>query len=377
LFKRILDFDVLLNRKSVFLFGPRQTGKSFYLKHKYKDVMYIDLLKTDEFFRLSSRPSLLREYISAEQPKIVIIDEIQKLPILLDEVHYLIEELGVRFILTGSSAKKLKYGSANFLGGRALTRHLFPLVSKEIPSFDLMRIVNYGTLPSIYLSEDPFEDLEGYVGTYLKEEIQAEGFVRKLEHFSKFLNLAAICDTEMLNFSSIGSDLGMPAKTVREYFRILEDTLVGFLLQPYTKTTKRKAISTAKFYFFDIGVSNVLASRTKITQKTELFGKAFEHFIGLELRAYLEYMRDKRDLTYWRSKSGYEVNFLLGDSVAIEVKGTENVADKHLRGLRALAEDIKLERKIVVSLDQRARLIGDIEIIPYRDFLELLWQNKI
>lgn len=376
MFNRILDIESVINRKSVFLFGPRQTGKSYYLKKNYGSEMYIDLLKTDEFFRLSSNPSLLREYVKSDNPELVIIDEIQKLPALLDEVQFLIEELGTKFILTGSSARKLKYGGANLLGGRALTRHMFPLVSAEIPEYDLIRIVNYGSIPSIYLSGEPFEDLEGYVGTYLREEIQAEGIVRKLEHFSKFLNLAAICDTEMLNFSNIGSDLGMPAKTIREYFRILEDTLVGFLLQPYTKTIKRKAISTAKFYFFDIGVSNVLASRSNITMKTELFGKAFEHFIALELRAFLEYSRDKRELAYWRSKSGYEVDFLLGDTVAIEVKGTETVTEKHLKGIKALSEDIDLDRKIVVSLDSRKRRIDDIEIYPYQEFLRELWNKN-
>jgi uncharacterized protein len=377
MFDRILDLYNIIARKSLFLFGSRQTGKSFYLKHKYKNVMYIDLLKTDEFFRLSSKPSLLREQVLATKPSLVIIDEIQKLPILLNEVHFLIEEIDTKFILTGSSAKKLKYGGANLLGGRALTRYLFPLVSAEIPNWDLIKIINFGSLPSIYQSPEPFEDLEGYVGTYLKEEIQAEGLVRKLEHFSQFLHLSALCNTELLNFSNIGSDLGMPAKTVREYFRILEDTLIGFSLHPYKKTEKRKAISTAKFYYFDVGVANILASRTNITTKTELFGKAFEHFIALELRAFLEYKRDKRQLYFWRSKSGQEVDFLLGEKVAIEVKGTDNVSEKHLKGLRYLSEDIALERKIVVSLDPIKRVVGDIEIFPVKEFLENLWNNKI
>ena len=378
MFKRIIDLDAIIKRKSVFLFGPRQTGKSFFLRNTYPDAAYYDLLKADLFFRLSVNPSLIREeLISIKDKKLVIIDEIQKMPVLLNEVHYLIENYDIRFILTGSSARKLKYGAANLLGGRALTRHLFPLTSNEIPNYDLERIVNFGSLPSFYTSPEPYEDLESYVGTYLKEEIVAEGAVRKLEHFARFLRLAALCNTEMLNYSNIASDLGMPAKTVREYFHILEDTLIGSVLEPFTGTVKRKAISTAKFYFFDIGVSNILAERSHIKIKSELFGKAFEHFIFLELTAYLHYSRNKNKLTFWRSKAGHEVDFLIGNRIAIEVKGADSVSNKHLKGLKALAEEINLQQQIVVSLDPGARTIGDIQIFPYRVFLKKLWANEI
>ena len=378
MFKRMIDLSTIIERKSVFLFGPRQTGKSFYLKNTFQNVFYYDLLKTDLFFRLSANPSQMREEVLAsKEKKLVIIDKIQKLPVLLDEVHYLIENYDIRFILTGSSARKLKYGVANLLGGRALTRHLFPLTTSEIPDYNLDRIINFGSLPAFYTSPDPYEDLESYVGTYLKEEIVAEAVVRKLEHFTKFLRMAALSDTEMLNYSNIGSDLGMPAKTIREYFRILEDTLIGSVLEPFIGTVKRKAISTAKFYFFDIGVSNILAERSFIKPKTELFGKAFEHFIFLELKAYLEYSRERRKLTFWRSKSGYEVDFLIGDEIAIEVKGSDMVSSKHLKGLKALAEDLNLTKKIVVSMDPVLRKIGDIEVYPYRIFLEKLWNNEI
>jgi len=378
MFKRIIDLNTIIERKSVFLFGPRQTGKSFYLKNSFQNVFYYDLLKTDLFFRLSSNPSLIREeLLASEEKKLVIIDEIQKLPVLLDEVHYLIENHDIRFILTGSSARKLKYGAANLLGGRAITRHLFPLTTAEIPDYKLERITNFGSLPAFYTSPDPYEDLESYVGTYLKEEIVAEGVVRKLEHFTKFLRMAAQCDTELLNYSNIGSDLGMPAKTIREYFRILEDTLIGSVLEPFTGTVKRKAISTAKFYFFDIGVSNILAERSYIKPKTELFGKAFEHFIFLELKAYLDYTRKREKLTFWRSKAGHEVDFLIGDKIAIEVKGSDMVSGKHLKGLKALAEDLDLTRKIVVSMDPVHRKIGEIDIYPYSIFLKELWDDKI
>jgi uncharacterized protein len=378
MFKRLIDLHAIIERKSVFIFGPRQTGKSFFLKNTYQDAVYYDLLKTDLFFRLSANPSLIREELVAlKEKKLVIIDEIQKLPVLLNEVHYLIENYDIKFILTGSSARKLKYGAANLLGGRALTRHLFPLTSAEIPNYNLERIINFGSLPAFYTSPDPYEDLESYVGTYLKEEIVAEGAVRKLEHFARFLRLAALCDTEMLNYSNIASDLGMPAKTIREYFRILEDTLIGSMLEPFTKTVKRKAISTAKFYFFDIGVSNILAERSYIKLKTELFGKAFEHFIFLELTAYLHYSRNRNKLTFWRSKAGHEVDFLIGDKIAIVVKGTNRVSSKHLKGLMALAEDIDLRQRIVISLDPVLRKIDNITIYPYREFLEKLWDNEI
>lgn len=378
MFDRIIDLQTITERKSVFLFGPRQTGKSFLLRHTYKDAVYYDLLKSDLFFRLAANPSMIREeLVSMQNNKIVIIDEIQKLPNLLNEVQYLIENFNFKFILTGSSARKLKYGAANLLGGRALTRFLFPLTSAEIPGYDLLRIINYGSLPAFYTSPDPYEDLESYVGTYLKEEIVAEGLIRKLEHFTKFLQLAALCDTEMLNYTNLASDLGMPAKTIREYFHILEDTLIGSLLEPYTGTVKRKAISTAKFYFFDIGVSNILAGRSYIKPKTELFGKAFEHFIYLELKAYLHYTRNRNKLMYWRSKSGYEVDFIIGDTIAIEVKGTDMVTKKHMKGINALSEELELKKKIIISLDQAVRQVDDIVIYPYSIFLSKLWNNEI
>lgn len=378
MYKRVLNLEKSIQRKSLFLFGPRQTGKSFYLKKTFKNALYYDLLRTDLFFRLTSNPSLLREEVLADsENKLIIIDEIQKLPILLDEVHLLIEEYDRKFILTGSSARKLKYGASNLLGGRALTRHLYPLVSKEMGDYDIERIVNFGSIPSIYDSDEPLEDLEAYVGTYLKEEIQAEGAVRKLEQFARFLNLAAMTNSEILNYSSIGSDLGLPAKTIREYFRILEDTLVGTLLEPYIKTIKRKATSRAKFYFFDVGVANVLANRFNIKPQTELFGKVFEHFICLELHAYINYNKIRQPLTFWRSRSGYEVDFLVGDHIAIEVKSSTMVKEKHCRGLNVLSEELNLERKIIVSMDDNKRLLGEIEVIPYREFLAQLWNGQI
>lgn len=379
-FKRLLDLKVPIKRKSLFLFGPRQTGKTFYLARAFPEAPLYDLLQSKTFLRLSQRPHLLREELSAAPPmeSPVIIDEIQKLPSLLDEVHSLIEEKKIKFILTGSSARKLKRGGANLLGGRAATFHLFPLVSCEIPDFSLIRALNWGTLPSIYLSDDPENDLGDYVGNYLKEEIKAEGLARNIENFSRFLQTASLCNAELVNFTNVGNDAQMAPRTVAEYFSILEDTLIGHVLEPYTKTKKRKAVSTAKFYFFDCGVCNLLAGRKNIQPKTELFGKSFEHFVYTELQAFLFYRRDARPLTFWRSQvSDYEVDFLIGDEIAVEVKGTDLVAERHLTGIRALAEELKLKKKMVVSMDEKPRRVGDIDILPIFRFLEMLWGGEI
>ncbi|RKX75139.1 MAG: AAA family ATPase [Spirochaetes bacterium] len=378
IYKRFLSLEEESKHRSLFLFGPRLTGKTFLLKKTFPEAPYYDLLLSDLFMRLSSQPRILREEIyaiSSEFKGPVIIDEIQKLPILLDEVHHLIEEKGVHFILTGSSARKLKRENVNLLGGRARTRYLFPLVSAEITDFNLIRALNYGTIPAIYLSDDPEEDLIAYCGNYLQQEILEEGLVRRIENFSRFLKTAAFVNTELVNFEVIARDCAVPARTVREYFYLLEDTLVGALLYPYRKTLKRKPISRAKFYFFDVGVANTLAERRDIHPKKELFGKALEHFIFLELRSYLSYTRDRRELSFWRSRTGYEVDFLIGDELGIEVKAANQVDRRDFKGLLALSEELALKHKIVVSMDERPRKAGDVDILPVNHFLNKLWDG--
>ncbi len=378
-FNRIINLKEESKKKSLFLFGPRQTGKTFLLKKIFPKSPFYNLLLADVFLKVSQRPQIIREEILAfgkECPQPIIIDEIQKLPVLLDEVQHLIEELGIRFILTGSSPRKIKRSGANLLGGRAWTRHLHPLVTKEIGNYDLLRILNFGALPSVYNSSYPQEDLEAYVGNYLKTEIQAEGLVRKIENFSRFLQVASLYNAELVNFANISSDSAVPARTVSEYFEILEDTLIGSLLEPYTKTKKRKAISTAKFYFFDVGVCNILAGRNNIAPKTELFGKVLEHFIYTELRAYLSYSKDSRPLYFWRSKSGQEVDFLIADEIAIEVKSTNSVSERHLTGLKALSQDLKLKKKIIVSTVDVPRKVNGVDVLPVKYFLERLWSKK-
>ncbi len=377
-YPRLLDLKNESEKKSLFVFGPRQTGKTFLLKKTFPQAPFYNLLLADTFLKISQRPQIIREELLAlpKRPPVVIIDEIQKLPILLDEVQNLIEQ-GYHFILTGSSARKLKRGAGNLLGGRARTKHLFPLVSREILNYDLIRMLNYGAIPSIYDSGEPEADLESYVGNYLKEEIQAEGLIRKIENFSRFLQVAALSNAQLINFANIGSDAGVPARSVAEYFTILEDTLLGYLLEPYTKTKQRKAITTPKFYFFDLGVCNVLAGRKNIKPKTELFGNALEHFIFTELKAFCHYHHDQRQLSFWRSKSGYEVDFLLDDETAIEVKASGMITERHCTGLKALSDELNLKKRIIVSLDQSPRKMNNIEILPVQVFLQKLWNKEI
>lgn len=375
-YARILNLADAVGQRSVFLFGPRQTGKSFLLRRCFPAAPTYNLLLADQFARLSQRPSVMREELLASPPPPgtpVIIDEIQKLPILLDEVHHLIETTNCRFVLTGSSARKLKRGGANLLAGRAWVRHLFPLVSAEIPDYDLLRLLTVGSLPSIYAAEAAREDLLAYAGTYLQEEIQAEAAVRNIGGFSRFLQVAALANAELVNFDSVSRDAGVPARTVADYFGVLEDTLLGCLLPPFGRTIHRKAVKTAKFYFFDVGVCNHLAGRTVVDPRTETFGKCFEHFIFTELRAWLDYRRDDRPLTFWRDYAGHEVDFIVGDSLAIEVKSTEQVHEKQLKNLAMFAEEVPLRHRLVVSLDPAPRRLGDVEILPYREFLARLW----
>ena len=376
MYSRILDLKSLLRHRSIFLFGARQTGKSTLLRSRFPEAVFFDLLEADTFRELSARPEYMRQTVPPGT-KLVVIDEVQKLPGILDEVHLMIErDKELRFILTGSSARKLKRGGANLLAGRAWLTHLHPLVFAEIGSGRLIERLNRGSLPAVLDSELPHEDLKAYVGTYLQEEIRAEGLTRSVENFSRFLEVAGACNGEQVNFTEVGSDAGVPPRTVREYFQILEDTLIAYLLPAYRKTVKRKPVATAKFYFFDIGVANTLLKRGEIVPGSDTFGRALEHLIFLELRAWLDYTRSDLPLTYWRSRSRIEVDFVIGDKIAIEVKGKPRVTRRDLKGLRALDEELQLKRKIVVCTEPRRREDDGIEILPVEQFLEDLWGAK-
>lgn len=379
-FDRTLNLLELLHNKSFFLFGPRATGKTYLIRQQLTQHIVLDLLRADIFLRLSQNPMDLEAMLQGRETSsspFVIIDEIQKIPPLLNEVHRLIEEKHIRFLLTGSSARKLKREQANLLAGRAWTAQLFPLTRTEIPHFDLARYLRYGGLPAVYASNYPEEELDAYVQTYLKEEILSEGLIRKIPPFSRFLKSAALSNGQPLNFTQIGSDAQVSPSTIREYYSILEDTLLGFLLEPWTHSKKRKAVQTAKFYFFDPGVTHTIVGTKVLERHTNLYGQSFEQFIGMELRAYLSYRRIKERLTFWRSQAGHEVDFLVGDYTAIEVKAAQHVTSRDLKGFRALQEEEVFKHFYMVSQDPIESKKDNITFLPWELFLDRLWQNKL
>ena len=377
---RRLDLGRDLRTRSVFLFGPRQTGKTTYLGQQFPESPRFNLLRGEVFLRLSRDPGRLRQELAAIDPAAgpVTIDEVQKLPGLLDEVHDLIESRGFRFVLAASSPAKLRRGGVNLLGGRARIRSLFPFVSAEVPDWDLMRAINVGGIPSIYYSDDPIEDLRAYCGTYLQIEIQAEGMVRRVERFSRFLTAAALTCGEEVVFERVAADAAVPPRTVREYFQVLEDTLLGTLVQPYRpRRPRRKPASHAKLYLFDVGVANVLSDTTRIEAGSPAFGRALEQLVFCELRACLAYNRSPDALTFWRTTDGSEVDFVIGDAVAIEVKGTGAVTRRDLTGLQRIADETALRRRIVVCTESAARIVDGIEILPVNEFLHALWNGDV
>jgi predicted AAA+ superfamily ATPase len=353
-------------------------GKSTLLRHSFPDATYVDLLEADTFRELSARPELLRQTLPPSQ-RLVIIDEVQKLPELLDEVHLLIERnRDLRFVLTGSSARSLKRGRANLLAGRAWSCRLHPLVAPELDHARLGDRLACGSLPAVLDAESPRELLKAYVGTYLQEEIQAEGHSRKLGNFSRFLEVAALTNGELLNFSEVGNDAGVPPRTVREYYRVLEDTLVGHVLPPFRRTARRKPIATAKFWLFDVGVANALVGRWEVPPRSEAHGRALEHLVFLELRSRLDYARSDAELTFWRTRTQQEVDFVVGDQVAIEVKAGGRIARRDLKGLLALAEEVPLRRKVVVCGERRPRVTDEgVEVMPVEHFLRELWEGDL
>jgi len=378
--KNILDRALNLDlpaKRSAFLWGPRKTGKTYWINRHFGGSIIIDLLKTDVFADYVSRPALLRERFQ-EHHELVVIDEIQMIPDLLNEIHWLIENTDISFLMTGSSARKLRRGHANLLGGRAWRYTMAPLTYGETEGFELEQIVVSGLLPPHFLSSDPVQDLRSYVGDYLKEEIVAEAVIQNIPAFAEFLRVAALTSGELLNYANVGRETGVSAKVVRNYFQILEDTLLGFRIQPWRKVKNRRLIETEKFYLFDVGVANYLARRTPKIGTPE-FGKSFEHYILMELKAYQAYRNPELDIRYWRTSTGFEVDFILGNmNAAIEVKGTHRVHNTHTRGLRALLEENTVERAVIVSLENQPRkLESSIEVLPWQIFLEALWSGEL
>jgi len=372
--ERVLNLPSLLRKKSHFLFGPRQTGKTSLIRHSLKGVRSYDLLDNSVYLSLSQDPSRIAQEINPRD-RIIVVDEIQRLPILLNEVHRLIEERGIRFLLTGSSARKLRRGGVNLLGGRARTKYMHPLTYTELGNqFDLLKAIERGLLPSVYLSEDPYADLEAYTGSYLQQEVVAEGVTRNVPAFSRFLKVAALCNGTVVNFTNVSNDAQVPRTTVYEYFEILKDTLLLYELPSWRKSKKRKPLTSSKYYFFDVGVVATLQGR-QFRPGTPEFGEAFETYLMHELVSYSDYISGEL-LSYWRSTSGFEVDFILGDHTAVEVKAKKNISANDLKSLRALAEEKRLKRYLCVSLEPRRRNLGMVTVLPYRDFLEGLWSHE-
>lgn len=379
---RILDLKTQKN--SFFLFGPRQVGKTYLIKNTLSPNLYINLLSHNDYVRYARDLSILTKEVSSlgTNSAQVVIDEIQKIPELLNEVQLIMDERPyIQFILTGSSARKLRRAGVNLLGGRANTLHLHPLVYEELPEFSTLdEVLRFGSLPRIILEkscEERTRMLRSYVETYLKEEIQQEALTRNIPAFSKFLELAAFENDNILNYQNISREVGVGSKVIKEYFNILVDTLVGFFLYPYTKSHRSKLVSHPKFYFFDRGVVSALRGELQngLIQGTSPFGSAFEHFILLETKRLLEYRERGYKLHFFRTSDGSEVDLILeikGEIWAVEIKSLNSPRLGDVRGLRSFISDHECKRALCVCLTPRPFTDSKIEFIPWQDFLKQL-----
>ena len=369
---RILNIE-LPPRQSAFLWGARKTGKSTYLKKNFPDSLVFDFLKSDLFIEFSKNPSLLREQLLARSEAVI------GHPVILDEVHWLIENKGFQFILCGSSARKLKRGQANLLGGRAWRYEMLPLTTVEIGGVDLLRALNHGLIPAHYLQNNYKKSLSAYVRDYLKEEVFNEGLTRNIPAFSRFFDAMGYSHGELTNFSNIARECGVNSKTVKEYYQILVDTLLGTMVEPFKKRKNRQTISKAsKFYLFDVGVAGAITHREIHEEKGELFGKAFEHFILMQMAAHSSYSELEYEINFWRTKSGMEVDFILGKGeIAVEIKGSSRVDNRDLRPLAAFIEEYSPRKGFVVCNEKAKRVHGNVIVIPWRMFLDDLWEGKV
>ncbi len=371
--------------QSAFLWGARKTGKSTLLRQQFPGSIRFDLLDTHLMLELNRAPWTLGERIRAfkgwGRGMPILIDEVQKAAALLDEVHRLIENERLSFLLCGSSARKLRRGRANLLGGRAWRFALHPLTRQEIPDFDLLKAVNHGLVPDHYDSPNPRRALAGYVDDYLKEEVFDEGLTRNAPAFSRFFEALAFCHGEMLNYSNVARDCGVSSKTVKEYFRILVDTLLGVLIEPFSRRRSRAVIGSApKFYLFDVGVANHVMGRRIARAGGPDFGRALEHLILMELLAYRSYRERDFPIRYWRTKSGLECDFVLGrdGDVAVEVKGGRRLRPADLKGPRAFIEEHRPRLAFVVCNESAARRTEEgIWILPWERFLRRLWEDEL
>ncbi len=382
--KRILDIK-LPQKQSAFLWGPRKTGKTTYLKKHFPDSLIFDFLKTDFFIEVSKNPALLRERILAKDKNAIkhpiILDEVQKVPQVLDEVHWLIENKGLQFILCGSSARKLRRGHVNLLGGRAWRYEMFPLVTAELRNINLLHALNHGMVPTHYLQDDQEckKSLKAYMQDYLKEEVFAEGLTRNIPAFSRFFDAFGYSHGELTNYSNIARDCGVDSKTVKEYYQILIDTLLAVRIDPFKKRQSRSIITKApKYYLFDVGVANYLRKQHLEEERGEEFGRAFEHFLLMEILAYRSYSGQDFTINFWRTKTGLEIDFILArGEIAIEIKGANRIDKRDLNALAAFAEEYSPKRNFVVCNEKEKRLHGKIEILPWNNFLQELWAGNV
>lgn len=374
-------------KKASFLFGPRGTGKTTWLRLAFPDAYRIDLLPQRQSMAFLKNPSLLVQLIRAlPKKRWVVIDEIQKVPLLLDEVHALIENEGYKnFILTGSSARKLRHGAANLLAGRAFTKHLFPLTSKEVNfSISPRQILTYGLMPMSVTGEDDqyrAEYLTNYVDTYLREEIKEEGLVRQLDSFARFLDVAALLGGQVVNVSGVSRDAGVPRDSVRGYFDILTDTLLGRWLPAYRPRAKVKEVAHPKFYWFDCGIARALSGGFRQPLFKDWDGFAMEQWIFHELSAYMHYFGVKGDLGHWRTPSQIEVDFVWWygrTRVAIEVKASKTFIPKFAQGIQSLSQEGLLQSGWIVYLgDHELRVDKNIRVMPVISFLKKLYQGEV
>lgn len=384
-------FDPLAVDKTYFLLGPRQTGKSTLLGSKVPSARYFDLLDPSLFFELSARPQALIEMVEAakgDRAVPFVIDEIQKLPSLLDVVQMIVSrDKRVRFVLTGSSARKLRRGGQNLLGGRARRVSFCPLTLRELSLSQknpIAQALMYGGLPGVRDSREPQKELLDYIGVYLQEEIMAEAQVRNLSAFSRFLTVAGVSNTEQINFEKVGSDAQVAGRTVKEYFDLLEDTLIGNRLESYRPIKSRKFVSAPKFYFFDVGVAHFTNRKSVENLGPAELGKAFEHLVYAELKAYISYCKPQAELNFWRTQTGSEVDFVVqsdDELVLVEVKHTKNPNERDLRGIRAFLGQFpkaEIKSKVLICQAERARRTEDgCEIFPIMKFVEALWSGEI
>ncbi len=362
-------------QESIFLFGPRGVGKSYWLRNKLKDAHYVDLLDSETRFELAAEPNRLSRYIGTEKNKWIILDEIQKAPELLNEVHKLIEERQRKFILTGSSARKLRRDGVNLLAGRALTYKIYPLTAQELGNqFNLAESLEFGHMPSIYDKEsmDKAKYLESYIKTYLREEVQQEGLSRNLSAFSRFLEAASFSQASTLNMSALARDTAIKANTVAGYFDLIEDMLVSYRIPVFTKRAKRRLVAHPKFYFFDTGIYYHLKPKSILDSQSETEGAGLETLILQDLLAHNDYKNLGYQIFYWRTVHGTEVDFiLLGKNklLAIEIKHSRKVHSQDLKALKSFKEDYPEAELMLIYLGDKQQDIDEIKIIPANDFL--------